>query len=208
VCDTTDGVSTEFKHGVTSWDKDGMPNQIPAKLKMNVNFNDAEIIAGLPYLERFFGISECLGVRGKIGNIDIYKIARVRSPFYVTIAHELIHLKHFLDTCLNRKASFPYGKAIGIQDYPHLKSIDIHLPETEERGISSKLRREIPWTNYEERRTVVGPDIDGISELSFRIVAGLPIRYLYQGPYNCFCEDADIRVLGKIVRKYTLRNFI
>ena len=36
------------------------------------------------------------------------------------------------------------------------------------------------WPNLEERRTVVGSDVDGVSETSIRTRADLPPRYIYQ----------------------------
>ncbi|MBR1735359.1 MAG: hypothetical protein IJ730_08005 [Alphaproteobacteria bacterium] len=155
-----------------------------------------------------------MGEHIKIGlqddkKVNVYRISKILSPFYIIVAHELIHLKHFLDTCLRRDEAITYGNALRIQDYNDLPD-GLDLPElSEEHYFPIKaLRREIPWTNYEERRTVIGPDIDNISELSFRVVAGLPIRYIYQGPGNCFCEMSSI--IHKIVKQafveYSIEN--
>ncbi len=67
------------------------------------------------------------------------------------------------------------------KNYPFLEE----LPECKEalslikKGLPDEVQRNVPWENFEERRTVVGPDIDGISELSFRVAEGLPIRDIF-----------------------------
>lgn len=48
------------------------------------------------------------------------------------------------------------------------------------------------WPDLEERRTVLGPDIDNISEASIRIAANLPIRYIYQDKTEYIIEDLNI----------------
>ena len=48
------------------------------------------------------------------------------------------------------------------------------------------------WPDLEERRTVLGPDIDNISEASIRIAANLPVRYIYQDKTEYIIEDLNI----------------
>ena len=52
------------------------------------------------------------------------------------------------------------------------------------------LLRPLLWNQYEERRTVLGPDIDKISELRIRLENKLPIRYVYQGIGSYYYESA------------------
>lgn len=116
-----------------------------------------------------------------------FGISGVSSPFTVTLAHELIHLKHKLEEIAkisfsySEIASIPYSiaKTIGIEDifdirYFHLLAF---LPELQE----VRLNMSELWPNLEERRTVIGPDIDSISEHTFRKSMGIPSRFIYQG---------------------------
>lgn len=48
------------------------------------------------------------------------------------------------------------------------------------------------WPELEERRTVLGPDIDNISEASIRRAANLPTRYIYQDKTEYIIEDLNI----------------
>lgn len=168
--------------------------------------------------ENLFAQSECLcGPKRQIGEtqIFVYPISMIYSPFHVVITHEFIHFKHFLDTLLKRDDGISCGLASRIKEYYDIERIkeypDIEkklnsrlLPELSELNllttlslastypnIVNKLRRMIPWDNFEERRTVCGPDVDGISEMTFRIAEELPIRYIYQG-FHYFLEDAVI----------------
>lgn len=118
-------------------------------------------------------------------NEDEYKAIFAEStPFWITLAHELIHLKHKLEEVNGISSAdvqgIPYSLArtIGIEDilvgeYQNL----FHLfPELSEWRLNmSEL-----WPNLEERRTVIGPDIDGICEASIRLLAGFPTRFIYQ----------------------------
>ena len=126
-------------------------------------------------------------------NEDEYKaISAESTPFWITLAHELIHLKHKLEEVngISRTdvqgishtdvQGIPYSLArtIGIEDilvgeYQNLFSL---FPELSEWRLNmSEL-----WPNLEERRTVIGPDIDGICEASIRLLAGFPTRFIYQ----------------------------
>lgn len=48
------------------------------------------------------------------------------------------------------------------------------------------------WPELEERRTVFGPDIDGISEAGIRRKTNLPLRYIYQDRTEYFVESTKV----------------
>ena len=84
------------------------------------------------------------------------------------------------------------------------------------------------WPNLEERRTVVGPDVDEIYEASIREAAGFPTRFIYQDktikslerietitkilnglPSSIICSvtsDIDILLLNKITKEQLIEN--
>jgi hypothetical protein len=189
------GAGTAFVHGLDFSKNPSLTEVHGNILRLDINLDDALRVAAptARWCDQLFGISECVydfKEVGKIGNV--FRIAKMFSPFYVTIVHELIHLKHFLETLLGKNGSHvPYGEAVCITSYTQLVNHPLSvLPELIEKDFP--IKREIPWDNFEERRTVVGPDIDNISELSFRLAEGLPLRYIYQGPDNYFYEEPDI----------------
>lgn len=53
--------------------------------------------------------------------------------------------------------------------------------------------------DLEERRTVLGPDRDGITENTIRLEVGLPLRYIYQNAMQPMFELSDtiVEILGK-----------
>ena len=120
------------------------------------------------------------------GNLpDYLGISGMISPFMITLAHELIHLKHKLEEIANvcdsgEITSIPYSiaKIIGIENifdtkYSYLFPL---LPELQE----VRLNMTELWPNLEERRTVIGPDIDDISEHTLRKSMGISSRFIYQ----------------------------
>lgn len=195
---------TAFVHGLDFSQNTEISIVPDTILKIHINLDNAIrcISSGTQWYDQLFGISECVYDTKKIDKFgDAFRIAKIFSPFYVIIAHELIHLKHFLETPLHKEDNsyVTYGEAVNMQTYMQISAENrLHtLPELKEREYTVK--RFIPWNNFEERRTVVGPDIDGISELSFRIIECLPIRYIYQGPEEYFYEDPQ--VLYSIVKE-------
>jgi hypothetical protein len=201
------GGGTAFLHGL-DFSKSTMITEVPNNtLHININLDNAIrcVSQNTHWCDQLFGTAECVYDRKNIEKIGpVFRIAKMYSPFYVTIVHELIHLKHFLETLLQKGDIF-YGEAVNIETYHQIiANQKMHLlPELNERD--SFIKRSIPWDNFEERRTVVGPDIDGISELSFRIAEGLPIRYIYQGPENCFYENPT--VFREIVKQALSSSF-
>lgn len=147
-------------------------------LDLNINLDDAIYVVGLGLCTA----AECIGPLRKIGNHEVFEVGTAYSPFYVAITHELIHLKHFLETLTNDMVITHYGLAVSIKNYDLLEKSSLDLPiEANEMKVVRQLRRELPWVDFEERRTVLGPDIDNVSELTFRVNARFPIRYIYQG---------------------------
>jgi len=128
-------------------------------------------------------------------NMNIVAVSSISTPFWITLAHELIHLKHKLEEIsmgINSSIPVKINPATLIGDIPYFtaKTIDIdsvflnrdyvflytQLPELSELRVNmSEL-----WPNLEERRTVIGPDNDGISEASVRTAANMGTRYIYQ----------------------------
>jgi len=118
-----------------------------------------------------------------------FGISGVSSPFTITLAHELIHLKHKLEEIAKITEDYTRGKEIQYISYGHAKTIGIDnifteycdlfsvLPELQE----VRLNMSELWPNLEERRTVIGPDIDNISEHTFRKSMKIPTRFIYQG---------------------------
>lgn len=113
-----------------------------------------------------------------------FGISGLSSPFTITLAHELIHLKHKLEEIgelsYSGIAGIPYSiaKTIGIENifdgtYSHLFSLLAELQEV-------RLNMNELWPNLEERRTVIGPDVDNISEHTLRKSMGIPSRFIYQ----------------------------
>lgn len=110
-------------------------------------------------------------------------ISGLSSPFTITLAHELIYLKHKLEEIAGLEYSgiegIPYSvaKTIGIEDIFGIRyHLLAFLPELQE----VRLNMSELWPNLEERRTVIGPDIDNISEHTFRKSMGIPSRFIYQ----------------------------
>lgn len=136
---------------------------------------------------------------------EVKAIFAESSPFWLVLAHELIHLKHKLEEmCKNfckqpdqvsseRELSFiPYSSAntIRISDIliGNYRYLDKFVPELKE------LRLDMTglWTSLEERRTVIGPDADGICEASIRLSAGFPTRFIYQDKLVQSLEKKDV----------------
>jgi hypothetical protein len=115
------------------------------------------------------------------GNI---KIKDGISPSYLSFAHELIHLSHYLDSKEN---------------YIKLKDDKTTEIQKEAKALNKiytgqdAMKRAMPiWSNKEEWKTVY--DAANTSELKLRLAAGEDIRYLYQvetGHPIEFFEDAE-----------------
>lgn len=105
-------------------------------------------------------------------------------------------------TCAEFLARLPYwdaldANALDVQDIPALQckdpSVIVDLNPSWPYGAElydclPELRdaREVPlWNSFEERRTVNGPDRDGITENVYCAARGFPCRYIYQhgGPF-------------------------
>lgn len=140
-------------------------------LIIEVNFEDSILIAA--------AVNQMISISGQ----KIIPIGYVSSDIFAMIVHEFIHMKHFLEEEMELSTTCSYSTAKDITSGDH--DATKNLPEIKEkRGI-------IPWTNFEERRTVCGPDQDGLTELSYLISAKLPNRYLYLSGEQCFYESFD-----------------
>ena len=205
-------------------------------LCIHLDFNKIHVFGGQPS-----SLTSCLGgINPQNGKVEV---GMHFAPYYLTIAHELIHTKHFLqsigadieyatqsvrricDACVAKGSTvglrdvFPaevarevqsvpleqmsYLQALNLTDYASravedrdskllTKEDEIHkqfLTEDDKRG---GVKYPLLWNNLEERRTVVGPDVNGISELTLRLAADIPMRYLYQETDRHLFEDPEI----------------
>lgn len=221
-------------------------NRRIGKLRVHLDFTKIHILGDQPS-----SLTSCLGdvcpkSGGKIA------IGMHYAPYYLTIAHELTHTKHFLQSigadieratqnvqrifaaCTGKGLAFElrdvfpdevreapgaslehmtYLQALRHTDHSLLGSehADFKLLAEEaskhqdhlsaaDRGAGR--RYEPLWNNLEERRTVIGPDRDGISELTLRLAADIPIRYLYQETDRHLFEDPEI-IRGILERNNT-----
>ncbi|EKE00833.1 MAG: hypothetical protein ACD_21C00267G0008 [uncultured bacterium] len=135
---------------------------------------------------------------------SIAAISSNSTEFWITLAHELIHLKHKLeeigDGMDRRQIDLSQYSDIKIEDIPYQKTQDINIKEIFS-GRYDFLYRQLPelseprinmtmlWSTLEERRTVIGPDRDNISEASIRAAAGISARYIYQSSGMRFLES-------------------
>lgn len=122
------------------------------------------------------------------------------------IVHELLHMKHFLEAAVLAPPvalptvpparaderieligrflmEFPYKKAI--RTTPHdlmaLPELEPYTPEVYTYLPELRTPRLTPlWANFEERRTVCGPDRDSIKANDYAASMQSPLRYIYQ----------------------------
>ena len=114
------------------------------------------------------------------GKMLVVEIAPDKSPFWMSIAHELIHVFHKLtdpEAYEKRIRSTPQEviKSISKNQTLYPNFFELRVPR-----LSQAL-----WTNEEERETVVGI---GISELTIRREMNQKIRYIYQASDKVFLE--------------------
>ena len=114
------------------------------------------------------------------GKMLVVEIAPDRSPFWMSIAYELIHVFHKLtdpEAYEKRIKSTPQEVIESISKnqtlYPSF--FELRVPR-----LSQAL-----WTNEEERETVIGI---GISEFTIRREMKQKIRYIYQASDKVFLE--------------------
>lgn len=228
-------------------------NRRIGKLRVHLDFTKIHIFGGQPS-----SLTSCLG-EVYADKLDKIAVGMHHAPYYLTIAHELTHTKHFLQSigadiehatqsvqsiyaaCTAKGLTFElndvfpgelrgvqraplehmsYFQALNFTDYFSLGSDheDFNLLAEEARKHQAHLsaadrtagiRYEPLWNNLEERRTVIGPDIDGISELTLRLSAGIPVRYLYQETEKHLFEDIEIinRILTRNNTEQVTRIF-
>ncbi len=68
-----------------------------------------------------------------------------------------------------------------------------------------KAKRDLPWPNFEERRTVLGSRKDDISELEIKLSDGYPIRYFYDEKWGMLCEKKSI--FDKILNSLGIKDY-
>jgi hypothetical protein len=107
---------------------------------------------------------------------DAVEIGEGLSPFYLTLAHELTHLKHAIEN---------KGKIKQLQKIEPSHPID---------------RSTAIWKNREEHRTVFSPA--DISEMKLRMEAGEPLRYIYQDRTKSFFEPVKTVLKNAIESEY------
>lgn len=149
--------------------------------------------------------SEFLGKDKKLSFLYILTELETRFPFAIDAFAELrtkVESGIIEDSVLINSKRFLFAhvmsadkSCVGISPYAeHLVKL---FPEV---FLSIRTGMNSMWPELEERRTVFGPDIDGISEASIRMNAGLPLRYIYQDRIEYFVES--IRVFDTDISQY------
>lgn len=133
------------------------------------------------------------------GKNKVY-IEMIQTPFFILFAHELIHMKHFLEEKCSKQINLNLiedikdlskleqlptvaystaGKdAFGGMQLAQMRQRNFPLPEFD--TMSDKKTIEL-IQNLEERRTVLETNKGDITENSIRQEHGFPLRYIYQG---------------------------
>lgn len=117
--------------------------------------------------------------------------------------HELLHIKHFLEEqigiatihggrlseTLSRSeldfAAMKYSEATRTDRSAFNSQESLFFPEL------SEPREEPLWYSFEERRTVLGPDINALTENAYRKEKARPLRYIYQGANEVFFDKTN-----------------
>ena len=137
-----------------------------------------EVFSILPLVQSQFNISQ-----DPNRPLWVIQIMPDRSPFWLTIAHELIHVYHKLkDQNEYRTVHNKDPEEVIAQ----IGSGDIAGKDFPEFTNASRLSPQKLWTNLEERNTVLNKN--DISELKLRLEAGEKIRYIYQPSNLIFLE--------------------
>ena len=148
-------------------------------------------------------------IENKIPSKSKVYIEMIQTPFFILFAHELIHMKHFLEEKCSKQINLNLIE--NIKDLSKLEQLptvaystagkdafgDMQLTQMRQRNFplpefnTTSGRKTIELIqNLEERRTVLGPDKDDITENSIRQEHGFPLRYIYQG--EKICEDGSV----------------
>ena len=122
-------------------------------------------------------------------------IACMQTDMHVIFFHELLHMEHFLEE-FNGEATISGGfvsngkeRNFAYIKYSEAKKMEkMHIQSCEYDYFPEfQYKRDEPlWYSFEERRTVLGPDIDGLTENVYRKEVSLPLRYIYQGDEKFF----------------------
>ncbi len=128
--------------------------------------------------------------------------------------HELLHLKHYLEESLGLAdqniattetirpleifARIKYSQALCMgcryikqeerRLFPELAAESSCIRRSYRSSSVYDWQRTNIWDSFEERRTVCGPDLDDLTENSYRLSKCRPVRYIYQGSNTEFFE--------------------
>ncbi len=146
----------------------------------------------------------------RINKRNVFEIGLGKTYEPMILAHELIHLNHYIQADNKTKALERFGTGIEPKTAERLQNRSKY-PEL----IPLRIGRDDIFANKEERKTVWGGGIkaktdDDISELSLRLEAGLNPRYIYQNPGDAFLESYDnlINSVGLNKNKIELSDFL
>ncbi|MBR1480255.1 MAG: hypothetical protein IJ599_05230 [Alphaproteobacteria bacterium] len=148
-------------------------------------------------------------IENKIPSKSKVYIEMIQTPFFILFAHELIHMKHFLEEKCSKQINLNLiedikdlskleqlptvaystaGKdAFGGMQLAQMRQRNFPLPEFD--TMSDKKTIEL-IQNLEERRTVLETNKGDITENSIRREHSFPLRYIYQG--EKICEDGSV----------------
>lgn len=145
---------------------------------------------------------ELVGGRFEINKKSFFLISSAISSADEILVHELLHMKHYLDTKCGRSVKKYCGITSAKDTISFLANLDYIEATDLGKGALYKYKDLFPelkcwkryalWVTFEERRTVCGPDIDFLTENSYRLKKKASARYIYQGSDVIFLEDADI----------------
>ncbi|MBR1479564.1 MAG: hypothetical protein IJ599_01535 [Alphaproteobacteria bacterium] len=184
-------------------------------LRIFINPNDLKSCPTEGVSEQVFEIS------GTTCKVRLVETTENSAPDEV-IVHELIHLKHFVEEKhkiatnssrpqVGKVRDLDYFMRIAYSEatsmgYCHISTEERKLfPELEAEKatdsrpygkkffpLTGKWPRRALWASFEERRTVCGPDLNGITENAYRKAKNRPPRFIYQGKYVNFFEPVDV----------------
>lgn len=172
------------------------------------NFKTKKELLILCHINEIIGDYEAIGAQkyrsATANNPEIRLVASVAAELDEILFHELLHMKHFLEEQVG--IAIVHGGRIS-ESLSRTKIMDFALikyseaTRTDKSAFNSQellffpelseLREEPLWYSFEERRTVLGPDKDTLTENAYRKEKARPLRYIYQGANEVFFDKTN-----------------